>query len=327
MNLSTPVVVLSVMALSSGLTPRPTAAAPRERGDREAVGQARPRGEGAHSGRRGDEGREVRGSSEGRREVPLAGREERRSGARSREEGRRPGRDAVRVDRRERGDDRRNDRGRDRAWARGDDRRHNGSAGWQRDTRRDSRDDRRRDEWRDGWRDGRREGRHDRRRDGRYDGRYNGWNGWRDGRGGWHREWQYRDRYRPYRIYRPYRVPRYYGPGGHLSIYFGLGSGYRYGSFYTGRVYGYAPPAVAYGVHRYYGDVRLRVRPRHAQVYVDGYYAGIVDDFDGVFQRLTLEVGPHQIELDAPGLEPQVFDIYVDPERTLELRADLYPWR
>ena len=41
-----------------------------------------------------------------------------------------------------------------------------------------------------------------------------------------------------------------------------------------------------------------RSRPRDAAVYVDGYYAGIVDDFDGVFQRLTLEVGPHRIELE-----------------------------
>ena len=41
-------------------------------------------------------------------------------------------------------------------------------------------------------------------------------------------------------------------------------------------------------VRIYYGDVRLMVRPRDAAVYVDGYYAGVVDDFDGVFQRLTL---------------------------------------
>ncbi len=58
-------------------------------------------------------------------------------------------------------------------------------------------------------------------------------------------------------------------------------------------------------------------------MYVDGYYAGIVDDFDGFFQRLTLEVGPHQIEVEAPGLEPQVFDVYVDPYRTVDIRADL----
>ena len=66
------------------------------------------------------------------------------------------------------------------------------------------------------------------------------------------------------------------------------------------------------------------VQPRDAAVYVDGYYAGVVDDFDGVFQRLTLEVGPHQIELDARGLEPQFYDVYVDAAQTTTIRTELY---
>ena len=116
----------------------------------------------------------------------------------------------------------------------------------------------------------------------------------------------------------------YYGSGGNFSVYFGLGSGYLFGSPWSGRVYGYVAPR-AYDRRVYYGDVRLQVRPRDAAVYVDGYYAGIVDDFDGVFQRLTLEVGPHRIELEAPGFEPQSFDIYVDPTRTVNLRSDMRP--
>ena len=144
-------------------------------------------------------------------------------------------------------------------------------------------------------------------------------------------------RYAPPRVIVPYRTPysyrtpypHYYGSGGHLSVYFGLGSGYLYGSPYYGRVYG--GPATMYGYagggRIYYGDVRLQVRPRGAAVYVDGYYAGIVDDFDGVFQRLTLVVGPHEIEIEAPGLQPQVFNVYVDPSRTVDLRGDLYPGR
>jgi PEGA domain len=142
----------------------------------------------------------------------------------------------------------------------------------------------------------------------------------------------YRDdyyRYSPPRIISPRRVAprRYYGPGGYGSAYFGWGSGYRFGSPYSGRVYGYLAPSLAYGTYRYFGDVRLLVRPRHAQVYVDGYYAGIVDDFDGVFQRLTLEAGPHEIEIAAPGFESQFFDVYVDPTRTVDLYGDLYPDR
>ena len=136
-----------------------------------------------------------------------------------------------------------------------------------------------------------------------------------------------------YRTYDYYRAPRivtvpayprhYYGPGGNLSVYFGWGNGYFLGAPWSGRVYGYAP-SHSYGARVYYGDVRLQVQPRDAAVYVDGYYAGVVDDFDGVFQRLTLEAGPHQIELDAPGLPPQFFDIDVDPVRTVTIHADLF---
>ncbi len=147
-------------------------------------------------------------------------------------------------------------------------------------------------------------------------------------------------RYDPYRDNRRYGngyigsprlLPRrasprhYYGPGGGLSVYFGRGSGFLYGSPYYGRVYGYSAPSV-YGGRSYYGDVRLQVRPRNAAVYVDGYYAGVVDDFDGVFQRLTIEVGPHEIELVAPGLEPQFYEVYVDPSRTVTIQTDLYPY-
>jgi len=142
--------------------------------------------------------------------------------------------------------------------------------------------------------------------------------------------------YRPYRYgypaygyYAPrpyvpaYYPPHYYGPGGHFSVYFGWGNGYLYGAPWTGPVYGYAAPAVA-GRQVYYGDVRLIVQPRNAEVYVDGYYAGIVDDFDGTFQRLTIEAGSHHIELVAQGAEPRFFDVYVDPSRTVDIHADLF---
>lgn len=115
----------------------------------------------------------------------------------------------------------------------------------------------------------------------------------------------------------------YYGPGGNFSVYFGWGSGYLYGSFYDGRVYGAVAPR-AYGAPVYYGDVRVQAQPRNAAVYVDGYYAGVVDNFDGTFQRLTIEAGRHQIELNSPGLPPQFFDVYVDPARTTTIRADLF---
>src|SRR5262245_60806499 len=49
------------------------------------------------------------------------------------------------------------------------------------------------------------------------------------------------------------------------------------------------------------GSVKLEVKPKQAEVYVDGYYAGVVDDFDGVFQRLRVQPGEHEIELYLDG--------------------------
>jgi len=148
------------------------------------------------------------------------------------------------------------------------------------------------------------------------------------------REWHGNGRYDTYRgghypVYVPYAVPvrpaprHYYGPGGNFSVYFGWGSGYLFGAPYYGHVYGYAPAPVYGAAPVVYGDVRLQVNPRDAAVYVDGYYAGIVDNFDGVFQRLTLTSGPHQIELAAPGLEARMLNVYVDPARTIDVRMDL----
>ena len=67
------------------------------------------------------------------------------------------------------------------------------------------------------------------------------------------------------------------------------------------------------------GELRLQVFPRNAQVFVDGYYAGTVDDYDGTFQALKLEAGPYQIRIvgarlrrsdvrrpDQPGSEDQL---------------------
>ncbi|MGE3507390.1 MAG: hypothetical protein AB7N65_00725 [Vicinamibacterales bacterium] len=199
--------------------------------------------------------------------------------------------------------------------------------------RRDGRDDRR-----DAGRVDRRGPGRDERRDAGRAERYNDRRGPRDSvrdrryerdrrplpRNGWVRP-SYR--YAPPRVILPRVAPRrYYGPGGRFSAYYGWGSGYRFGQWYDGRVYGYVPPIVAYGAARYYGDVRLRVRPRFAEVYVDGYYAGIVDDFDGVFQRLTLEMGRHEIEIAAPGYESRVYEIFVDAARTIDLHGDLYPY-
>jgi len=83
------------------------------------------------------------------------------------------------------------------------------------------------------------------------------------------------------------------------------------------------PPVYAPGPYFDAGAVRLKVKPVNAEVYVDGYYAGIVDDFDGVFQKLRLDAGPHRIEMKAPGFETLGVDIRIEPDHTTTYRGAL----
>ena len=49
----------------------------------------------------------------------------------------------------------------------------------------------------------------------------------------------------------------------------------------------------------------------------------LVDDFDGVLQRLHVEAGPHRIEIQAPGYAPLTFDVRVDPGRVITYTGEL----
>jgi len=138
-----------------------------------------------------------------------------------------------------------------------------------------------------------------------------------------YRPYDYRPRVRTYVLpygYRPYG----YRPGWSLNLYFGRPS-YGYGA-YGYPSYGY--PSADYGYYsfmpgRAYGALRIVDVPRDAHVFVDGYYAGIVDDYDGVFQHLNLEVGPHHIEIEVPGYPPIAFEVRIEPGQTITYRPNL----
>jgi len=103
----------------------------------------------------------------------------------------------------------------------------------------------------------------------------------------------------------------YYNP-----YYFGLGQWYPY----PHPVFGFPP-----GMYPHDGAVslRLQVTPREASVYVDGYAAGVVDDYDGVFQRLRLVPGPHEIVIYHPGHRALRQNIYYTPGSTHTIRHTL----
>ena len=62
---------------------------------------------------------------------------------------------------------------------------------------------------------------------------------------------------------------------------------------------------------------------RDAEVYVDGYYAGVVNDFDGIWQQLRLDDGGYRVEIRKPGFETLVFDVRVQPGRTITYRGQM----
>lgn len=71
------------------------------------------------------------------------------------------------------------------------------------------------------------------------------------------------------------------------------------------------------------GDIRLDATPKQAEVYVDGYRAGAVDDFDGVFQRLHVRPGEHDIALYLPGYRTIVQHLYVNPGSDQRIRLTM----
>jgi len=124
--------------------------------------------------------------------------------------------------------------------------------------------------------------------------------------------------YRPY-VYRP-----------HFSIGFGIYAGYpvpyTYSYAYPIAVYGYRAPRerviVAPG-SPYYGGIALEISPYDADVFVDGQYAGRVEDFDGTTQPLTLTAGMHELEVQAQGYEPLRVNVEIQPGQVIPYRGDL----
>jgi hypothetical protein len=149
-------------------------------------------------------------------------------------------------------------------------------------------------------------------------------------RGSYYRPYYYRPYYGSY--YRPYYYPYYpyYSP-----YYFGIGFGFGYGSFYGAYGwpwypygYGYYPyPYAAYYPAWYddLGALRIEAKPREAQVYVDGYFAGLVDDFDGMSQRLRAKPGDHEVEIYLPGYQSIKEKVLFRPSTTVKMKTVMQP--
>jgi hypothetical protein len=105
----------------------------------------------------------------------------------------------------------------------------------------------------------------------------------------------------------------YWGYGGYPYFAFGYGG---YPGFYGGGYYG----GYAYDDG---GDVRVLVDPSETRVFVDGAYAGTADEFDGLFQRLHVAPGRHEIALKLEGYRTHRMRVYVPYAGTLKLHHDM----
>jgi len=81
---------------------------------------------------------------------------------------------------------------------------------------------------------------------------------------------------------------------------------------------GYPYPAYRYAAPD--AAVKFDVKPKETMVYLDGYYAGIVDDFDGAFQRLRTQPGGHELTLYLEGFRTYSERIYLSADNTFKLK-------
>jgi hypothetical protein len=125
------------------------------------------------------------------------------------------------------------------------------------------------------------------------------------------------------------RTTTVFVPTGYYGGFWPWGfSGLGFGGYYSSA---FDPYFGGYGGTPYYsgysglaeGAMRLKMKPRDGQVFVDGLYVGVVNDFDGVFQRLHLDPGPHRIEVRADGYETLTLDVQIRPDQTIKYEGDL----
>jgi PEGA domain len=103
-------------------------------------------------------------------------------------------------------------------------------------------------------------------------------------------------------VYRPFVYDPFWGPW----------YPYSYG-------YGYAYPYTVLPQ----ADIKTEITPKGAEVYVDGYYAGHANDFDGVFKRLHVAPGGHAITFHLQGFRTVTENVYVRPDSTLKMNTTM----
>jgi hypothetical protein len=71
------------------------------------------------------------------------------------------------------------------------------------------------------------------------------------------------------------------------------------------------------------GGLVLMTVPDSAQVFVDGFYVGLAEEFGAQGRPMSITAGVHRIELRAPGYETLSFSVVIDPHQIMRYRGDM----
>jgi hypothetical protein len=75
------------------------------------------------------------------------------------------------------------------------------------------------------------------------------------------------------------------------------------------------------------GALRLKVKPDTGSVYLDGELVGLVNKYDGLFQKLHLDGGNHRVEIRAPGYKTLTFNVRIESGHTETYRGELEKYK
>jgi hypothetical protein len=72
-------------------------------------------------------------------------------------------------------------------------------------------------------------------------------------------------------------------------------------------------------------EIKLKVTPERAAVFVDDNFAGYVSQFNGVGKGMLVSPGAHHIKIALPGYQQFDSDVNLLPKQKVTIRTDLVP--
>jgi len=73
------------------------------------------------------------------------------------------------------------------------------------------------------------------------------------------------------------------------------------------------------------GEIKLEVTPDRAAVFVDGHFAGTVNQFRGAGRAMLIAPGKHHIKIDLVGYQPFETDVTLLAKQKITVKTDLAP--